>query len=99
MPWSSVDHIATFAVADLIAPRPLLMIVGRKAVTSWISIEAFQKARGDKHLVWIEGASHVDLYDKPQYVDAAIKTLTGFFNNKLSIYSRSSATTAAPGGE
>jgi hypothetical protein len=35
---------------DLIAPRPLLMIVGREAVTSWMSVEVFQNVHGPKEL-------------------------------------------------
>ena len=80
--WTSVDRIAafdTFASVALIAPRPVLLIVGRAAVTSWMSVEAYQKAYGSKELVWIEGASHVDLYDKDEYVTPAVEKLDGFF--------------------
>lgn len=80
--WTSVDRIAafdTFATVAMIAPRPLLLIVGRAAVTSWMSVEAFQKADGPKELAWIEGASHVDLYDKDEYVTPAVERLDGFF--------------------
>ncbi|MGP4019921.1 alpha/beta hydrolase [Saccharopolyspora sp. 5N708] len=85
--WSSVDRIATFDAfrsVDLIAPRPLLMIVGREAVTSWMSVEAFQKAVGPKELHWIEGAVHNDLYDKDEYVTPAVAKLTDFFRGHLS---------------
>jgi uncharacterized protein len=86
LPWVSVDRLAyfdAFTLVDLIAPRPLLMVVGREAVTSWMSVEAFQKARGPKELHWIEGASHVDLYDREQYVGPAIEKLTDFFRAHL----------------
>ena len=84
--WSSVDAMGTFdafQAVDLIAPRPLLMIVGRAAVTSWMSVLAFQKAAGPKELVWIDGASHVDLYDKEAYVAPAVARLTEFFGAHL----------------
>jgi uncharacterized protein len=84
--WASVDHIATFdafASVDLIAPRPLLMIAGRDAVTSWMSVEAFQKALGPKELLWIDGATHVGLYDKEPYVEPALARLTDFFTKNL----------------
>jgi uncharacterized protein len=84
--WSSVDHMAffdAFSNAGLIGPRPLLMIVGREAVTSWMSIQAFQNATGPKELNWVDGASHADLYDKEQYVGPAITKLAGFFTNNL----------------
>ncbi|MFF3139351.1 alpha/beta hydrolase [Streptomyces mirabilis] len=84
--WSSVDHMAffdAFRFVHLIAPRPLLMIVGREAVTSWMSVEAFQNARAPKELHWIDGASHVDLYDKEPHVGPAVEKLTDFFRAQL----------------
>ena len=84
--WSSVDRLVSFDAfrfVDLIAPRPLLMIVGSEAVTSWMAVEAFQKARGPKELHWIDGAGHVDLYDKEQYVGPAVSKLTEFFGTHL----------------
>jgi fermentation-respiration switch protein FrsA (DUF1100 family) len=84
--WSSVDRIVTFdafAAVDLIAPRPLLMIVGREAVTSWMSVQAFQRALSPKELRWIDGAAHADLYDKEQYVGPAVTKLADFFTGNL----------------
>jgi len=84
--WSSIDHMAFFdavRLVSLIGPRPLLMIVGRAAVTSWMSIQAFQNATGPKELHWIDGASHNDLYYKEQYVGPAVTKLTGFFTKNL----------------
>ena len=84
--WSSVDRMVgfdAFRFVDLIAPRPLLMIVGREAVTSWMAVEAFQNARSPKELHWIDGASHVDLYDREQYVGPAVSKLTEFFGIHL----------------
>ncbi|BCY08591.1 alpha/beta hydrolase [Actinoplanes sp. L3-i22] len=86
MPWQSIDHLALFdawAAVPLLGDRPLLSIVGRRAVTAWMAIEAFQRATGPKRLVWIEGASHVDLYDKPEYVDPAVKEIAGFYATNL----------------
>jgi fermentation-respiration switch protein FrsA (DUF1100 family) len=91
--WSSVDRLVSFDAfrfADLIAPRPLLMIVGSEAVTSWMAVEAFQNARSPKELHWIDGASHVDLYDKEQYVDPAVAKLTEFFRTHLAQVNRPS---------
>jgi hypothetical protein len=84
--WTSIDKMAAFdafAPVPLIGQRPLLMIVGTKAVTAWMSIEAFQKAVGPKEIHWIDGASHVDLYDKEQYVVLAVDKLAGFFTDSL----------------
>lgn len=82
MPWASVDRMITFdafRAIDLIAPRPLLMIVGREAVTSWMAVEAYQRAQTPKELHWIDGATHVDLYDKNEYVTPAVTKLADFF--------------------
>jgi uncharacterized protein len=72
-----------FRFVSLIGHPPLLMVVGREAVTSWMSIQAFQNAVGPKELHWIDGASHHDLYYKEQYVGPAVTKLTGFFTKNL----------------
>ncbi len=48
-----------------------------------MSVEAFQKAVGPREARWIEGASHVDLYDKEQYVAPAVDKLAEFFSGNL----------------
>ncbi|CCK24583.1 hypothetical protein BN159_0204 [Streptomyces davaonensis JCM 4913] len=80
--WESIDKLAfydAFFAVPLIAPRPLLQIIGEHAVTAWMAIEAHQRAIGTKELHWIKGASHVDLYDKREYIDLAVDKLTDFF--------------------
>jgi uncharacterized protein len=84
--WSSLDRIAYFDAFEhiaLIAPRPLVMIVGREAVTSHMSTEAFWCAQEPKELFWIDGATHVALYDKDEYVTPAIEKLASFFRQHL----------------
>jgi len=84
--WSSVDRLATFDAfrfVDWISPRPLLWIVGTEAVTSWMTSEAFMAAREPKEVFWIDGASHVDLYDKDEFVTPAITKLSSFFTLSL----------------
>ncbi|MFJ3712807.1 MULTISPECIES: hypothetical protein [unclassified Streptomyces] len=36
-----------------------------------------------KELHWIDGAGHVDLYDKEQHVGPAVEKLTDFFRAQL----------------
>jgi uncharacterized protein len=84
--FSSLDRIAyfdAFRFISLIAPRPLLMIVGREAVTSFMTSEAFWKAQEPKEIFWIDGATHVALYDEEEYVAPAIARLKEFFSNHL----------------
>lgn len=84
--WESIDKLAfydAFFAVPLIAPRPMLQIIGERAVTAWMAVEAHQRATGPKELHWIKGASHVDLYDKREYIDPAVDKLTDFFSASL----------------
>ena len=84
--WNSIDRIVSFDAfrfIGLITPRPLLIIVGREAATRHMSTEAFWHAHEPKQLQWIERASHVDLYDKDEYVTPAVDKLTEFFHANL----------------
>lgn len=42
-----------------------------------------RKPKGPKRLYWLQGASHVDLYNKDQYVGPAVAELTEFFTIQL----------------
>lgn len=84
--WESIDRMAfhdAFQAVPLIGPRPILQIIGERAVTAWIAVEAHQRATGPKEIHWIKGASHVDLYDKKEYIDPAVDKLTDFFTTNL----------------
>lgn len=65
--------------------RPLLLIAGSQADSLYMSEEAFAKASGtqDKELFKIEGATHIETYWVPKYVDAAMGKLTAFFARTL----------------
>jgi fermentation-respiration switch protein FrsA (DUF1100 family) len=80
--WDSIDRMATFDAfrfIGMIAPRPLLMITAEKAVTAWMTHEAFDQAREPKRLHMIEGATHVDLYDQKRPVEEAASVISDFF--------------------
>ncbi|WET76245.1 alpha/beta hydrolase [Amycolatopsis sp. QT-25] len=82
----SIDQIAqydSYAMIKLIAPRPLLMIIGSDADTGYFSREAIEKADEPKELFVIDGATHVALYDQDEHVTPAVTKLTGFFGEHL----------------
>jgi fermentation-respiration switch protein FrsA (DUF1100 family) len=72
-----------FEQLDTISPRPLLVIAGSKADTLFWSREAYEKAREPKELHVIDGATHIDLYDRPQFVTPAVAKLREFFGRRL----------------
>ena len=78
MTWDATDNI------DLINV-PLLMMAGEKADTLYMSEEAFEKATGtkDKELFKIPGATHIQTYFVPEYVDQAVARLTDFYGKNL----------------
>jgi len=65
--------------------QPLLMIAGSKADSLYMTEDAFAKAVGttDKELVSIEGATHIETYWVPNYVNQAVDQLTRFFGRTL----------------
>lgn len=78
MRFDSTDHIE-------LVEQPLLMIAGTKADSLYMSEDAFAKATGtkDKELFKIEGATHIETYWVPRYVDAAVTKLTAFYTKTL----------------
>lgn len=69
---------------DLIE-QPLLMIAGSKADSLYMTEDAFAKATGtkDKELFKIDGATHIETYWVPRYVDTAVGKLTAFYARTL----------------
>ena len=80
---SSNDKLAAwdaFAYIDKVSPRPLLFVVGSKADTLYFTKDAYNRAREPKEIFTVDGASHVDLYDKPEYVCQVVEKLVDFFD-------------------
>lgn len=78
MRWDATDQI------ELIN-KPLLMMAGTKADTLYMTEDAFAKATGttDKELFKIEGATHIETYWVPKYVDIAVDKLSAFYKRTL----------------
>lgn len=72
-----------FTQLDTISPRPLLVIAGSKADTLFWGREVYEKAKEPKELFVVDGATHIDLYDKPQFVSPAVNKLKTFFHHYL----------------
>lgn len=72
-----------FEQIETISPRPLLLIAGSEAETLYFSQNAYEKAKDPKELFILPGASHFDMYDKPQYVTPAVEKLAEFFGKNL----------------
>ena len=72
MAFSAVENI------DLVT-QPVLLIAGEKADSQW-QTERFYNSLPDGHkeVFTIKNASHIDLYDKPEYVNRAVQKLAEF---------------------
>ena len=75
--WDAFCHI------DTVSPRPILLIVGSKADTLYYTQDCYNKALEPKEIYTIENATHVDLYDKPQFVNQVVEKLVSYFNKYL----------------
>lgn len=84
---ASIDKLLvfdTFRFIERYLTQPMLIVVGSKADTYQYSKDLHNKAVSDKkELFEIVGATHVDLYDIPVYVNKAITKLADFFSKNL----------------
>jgi fermentation-respiration switch protein FrsA (DUF1100 family) len=81
---TSLDKMLAFSAFNLIPSlltQPLLLIAGSKADTKVYSDQAYALSKGPKELFVVEGATHVAMYDVPEYVDQAVAKLVPFFGN------------------
>jgi len=81
---TSLDKMLAFSAFNLIPSlltQPLLLIAGSKADTKVYSDQAYALSKGPKELFVVEGATHVAMYDVPEYVDQAVAKLVPFFSN------------------
>lgn len=83
---SVIDLVAFDATTNMrLIDQPLLMIAGSKADSYYMTDSAFKAANGTKgkELFKIEGATHIETYYVPKYVDQAINKLRSFFDKNL----------------
>ena len=53
------------------------------ADTRIFSEQAYELAKGQKELFFVDGATHIAMYDVPEYVDQALRKLTEFYGKNL----------------
>jgi fermentation-respiration switch protein FrsA (DUF1100 family) len=79
---TSIDKMLAFSTFNLIPTllsQPMLVIAGSKADTKIYSERAYELSKGPKELFIVEGATHMAMYDTPDYVDQAITKMVSFF--------------------
>ena len=85
--FTSFIPLFTFSATDRVdtlLTQPLLLIVGSKADSIRFSKRFIDLAASkEKELYVIDGATHIDLYDKPRFVEPAATKLATFFFKKL----------------
>lgn len=83
--FRSIDKLLGFSTLNQIGnylTQPLLLIAGTEAEDSRdYSKQVFELSNGPKELFWVEGATHISMYDKD--VARAVPKLTEFFGKNL----------------
>lgn len=83
---SLIDLMAFDASTNMeLINQPLLMMAGSKADSYYMTDAAFNRATGtkDKELYLIPGATHIQTYYVPEYVEQAVNKLNEFFGKYL----------------
>ena len=83
---SLIDLMAFDATTNMaLINQPLLMMAGSKADTYYMTEDAFKKATGttEKELFLIDGATHIQTYYVPAYVNQGMDQLKEFFAKYL----------------
>ncbi|MFS0907111.1 alpha/beta hydrolase [Priestia aryabhattai] len=84
--FTSVDKLMAFSATTQISDyltQPMLMIAGTEADTCAYSEKFYELSNGPKEIFWIEGATHIAMYDIPEYVGQAVTKLTEFFQKNI----------------
>ena len=70
-----------FAQVGQYLAQPILLIAEERAGSLHHSERVYKLAPGEKEYFIINGGSHIDLYDRPLYVDQAAAKMVSFFKN------------------
>ena len=84
---SSLVELMAFDASEgmYLINQPLLMIAGSIADTFYMTEQCYSRATGtqNKELFLIPGATHIQTYYVPEYVNLAVNKLTEFFSKNL----------------
>lgn len=82
---SQATKMAFSAIENIyLLTQPVLLVVGGKADSGWQTERLYNALPGkDKEVFTIANSSHIDLYDKAEYVNPAVEKLAEFFTRTL----------------
>ncbi len=82
---SQANKMAFSAVENIeLLTQPVLLVVGSKADSDWQTQRFMRLMPGNnKQIFKVEGATHIDLYDKPEFTTPAIAAIEDFFKQAL----------------
>jgi uncharacterized protein len=72
-----------FHLADLLLKQPVLLIVGEKATSRWHSDRLDKLIGGTAKKIVVPGGTHMDFYDKEDFVGPAAKDVADFMRANL----------------
>jgi hypothetical protein len=81
--YEKMIQFSALDTVELLAPTPLLVIAGDRAETLGQSEAVHAKAQEPKELFLIEGGTHFDFYDRPEYVAQAVTKIGAFLKQYL----------------
>lgn len=87
--FTSLDKMMAFdafANIETFLTQPVLVIVGSKAGSRWQSEKIYPRIKSPKELVVIDGATHMDLYDVPKYVNQVAGKMGAFFEKIFRVH-------------
>lgn len=86
MLFDSTPRVMTFDafhLADLYLSQPTLLVVGEKAGSRWHTEKLDKLIGGATKKVVVPNGTHMDFYDKLDYVDPAVKDISAFMDEHI----------------
>jgi fermentation-respiration switch protein FrsA (DUF1100 family) len=73
------------SAADFLAPTPVVFVHGRTDLycPPAAAQATYDRVDGPKDLLWLDTTNHIDLYDREDYVNPAVRRVATFFEQHL----------------